>query len=115
MATIVISEFTTQKVSNGLNTYQYTIPVAGVYSMKIRTEKLPASTMTIAIQKNGTPIATTTLAAVDTTNGQSTANLSVLSNCVVNDVISFVLTSSNAVDQQLNSVISFISCYIGTN
>ena len=83
MATITIPNFNTEKVVNGLNTYQYVVTTAAVHNCRIKVDKLPSSTMTITINQNGSPIATTTLVALDESDGQSSAILMVTTNCAV--------------------------------
>lgn len=116
MATVIIPNFLTEKVVNGLNTYQYTITTAAVHNCKIKVDKLPQSTMTVSIVQAGsvnTTLATVTLVAEDQSDGQSSIILNVPANCAINDTISFVLTSSNPADQQLNTVKSIINVHVG--
>lgn len=113
MATITIPNFLTAKVVDGLNTYQYTIQTAAMHICRIKVDKLPSSTMTIAIQQNGTPIASVTCVALDQSDGQSSQILQVCANCALNDVISFVLTSSNPADEQLNTVKAILNIHVG--
>lgn len=114
MATITIPNFLTEKVVQGLNTYQYTVASSAMHVARIRVEKLDASTMTIAIQQNGSTKATTTVPAQTDGGPQSTAELEVTMNCVANDTINFVLTSSAVPDQQLNTVKATLNVHIGS-
>jgi len=113
MATIIIPNFLTEKVVNGLNTYQYTIQTAGVHVAKIRTAHPSSSGMTITISQNGTPRATTTATDVLTPGGQTSSYLATSINCAVNDVITWTISSSNVNDQQLNTVKSTLNLHMG--
>lgn len=113
MATITIPNFLTEKVVNGLNTYQYTVTTAAMHTCRIKVDKLPGSTMTITINQNGSPIATTTLVAVLPYDGQSSAILQACANCAVNDTLSFVLNSSAVDDKQLNTVKATLNIHVG--
>src|ERR1700726_479044 len=107
MATVIIPNFLTEKVVDGLNTYQYTVASAAVHNCRIKMDHQPSSTMTISIVKaasvNAT-LATVTLAAVPDGPSQNTTILQAMANCAVNDTISFVITSSETSDKQLNTI-----------
>lgn len=109
MATVIIPNFNTQKVYVGLNSYQYTIQNAGMHNCKIKVDHRTASAMTISIVQAGSvnaTLATTTLSPTSSSNGdpQSSAILNTIANCQPGDTITFVLTSSAAIDEQLNTV-----------
>jgi hypothetical protein len=115
MATITIPNFLTEKVVNGLNTYQYTALSAAMHIAKIRVTKPSGSGMTISIQQNGSTKATVTLNGDSSGYGhQNTQELAVTMNCSINDTIAFVLTSSTASDEQLNSVVATLNIHIGS-
>lgn len=114
MATVIIPNFLTQKVVNGLNTYQYTIQNAGLHNCKIKTDHREASSMTISIVQagsNNATLGTITLSPTSSAagNSQSSAVLNTIANCQPGDTISFVLTSSAQIDNQLNTVKSRIT------
>lgn len=109
MATIVIPNFTTQKTMVGLNTYTYTIQTAGLHVCRMVVSKHQTSTLTASITQAGSvtaTLATATAHSVASTGtvGQSSIILEATANCAVNDVISFVLTSSGSTDKELNTV-----------
>jgi len=112
MSTIVIPSFTAgQKVVSGLNTYQYTIQEAAVHLCRIEVDHHLVSQVTITINSNGSPIATMTLPG--TTQVQGTAILQATVNNAVSDVITFVISSSNVDDEQLNNIKSRIIVKVG--
>ena len=118
--TIVIPNFLTQKAVVGLNTYQYTIQTAGVHSCRISVDHLNESTLTVSIVQAGsvnTTLATATLPGGTTPAGapQGTITLIATANCAASDTISFVLTSSNPADQQLNTVKAKLNVHMGVS
>lgn len=115
MSTIIIPNFLTEKVVTGLNTYQYTINTAAMHVARVRVSKQPDSGMTITINLNGSPVATTTLVPVEPGGGNSTAVISATMNCAANDVVTFVLSSSTSSDQQLNTIKAILNVHIGSS
>lgn len=118
MATIVIPNFNTQKVVDGLNSYQYTIATAGMHTCRIEVDHREASTITIAIVQAGSinsTLATMTLPGSTTASGgpQATAILQALANCAVSDTLTFTLTSSTPIDQDLNTVKARLNIHMG--
>jgi hypothetical protein len=118
MATVIINNFTTQKVVSGLNTYQYTIQTAGLHTCRIEVDHREASALTISITQSGShsgTLASMTLQPNSSIQGQpdSTAILMALANCQIGDVVSFVLSSSAAIDQQLNTVKARLNIHVG--
>lgn len=114
MATITIPNFTTgQKVVSGLNTYQYTVASAAMHVAHIEVDHHLSSQLTVSIQQNGSTISTITLPG--TTQVQGTAILVTTMNCALNDVISFVLSSSASVDNQTNTVKSRLIVKVGSS
>ena len=97
----------------GLGTYTHTVKQAGFFNMSAQCVENPPSGMSIAIQLNGTPIKTGTITSTEV--AQQTLNVRIDNvSCAVNDVISFVLTSSAANDQGLNTVkTTFIATRVG--
>lgn len=118
MATILIPNFLTQKVVDGLNTYQYTIQSTGLHNCRVEVDHIESSTMTISIVQAGSvnaTLATVTLPGGTSIAGspQATTILMVCANCAVSDTISFVLTSSAAIDKQLNTVKARLNVHVG--
>lgn len=110
MATVTLSNFIAEKVVNGLNTYQYTVATAAVHVAKIRVPVTPPSGLSIVINQNGSPIATATVPAALQTHMELTASI----NCAVNDIITWVLTSSTASDEQLNTIQAILNLHVGS-
>jgi hypothetical protein len=118
MATIIIPNFLTQKVVNGLNSYQYTTASTAMHTCRIEVIHREASTMTVSIVQAGSvnaTLATMTLAAGSSTSGgpQGTVILQACANCVSGDTLTFVLTSSAAIDEQLNTVKALLNIHVG--
>jgi hypothetical protein len=116
MATITIPNFLTEKVVNGLNTYQYTVGSTAMHTCRIVVDHLDSSTMTVAITQSGsvsTTLATVTLPGLPAGSPQTSIILQACANCVSGDVLSFVLTSSNTDDQQLNTVKARLNIHVG--
>jgi hypothetical protein len=118
MATIVIPNFLTEKVVNGLNTYTYTVGSASMHTCRIEVDHRDTSTLSIAITQAGSvnaTLATATLPGSSNAAGspQSAFILMATANCQVSDVISFVLTSSAAIDQGLNNVKARLKVTVG--
>jgi hypothetical protein len=118
MATIVIPNFLTEKVVNGLNTYTYTVGSTAMHTCRIEVDHREASTMTVSITQAGSVNTTLSTATLPGTVGsagmpQNTFILMGLANCVSGDVISFVLTSSAAIDQNLNTVKARLKVTVG--
>lgn len=112
--TVIIPNFLTQKVVNGLNTYQYTVQNTAMHVARIRTTHPTNTGITITINQNGSPVATVTPAATLPDTGQTSTELHTTINCTSGDVISFALSSSAAPDEQLNTVVSTINVYVGS-
>ena len=115
MANVNIPNFLTPKEVNGLNTYQYTVQTAAMHVASIRMDRRQNSAFTISIQQNGTPMNSVTVQPVDVSAIQSSQSLSATMNCAVNDVISFVLSSSAPIDQQLNTISALLNVHIGSS
>jgi hypothetical protein len=96
---------TESNIEMGLNTFTYTVLVAGIYNFIIQSSLLPPSGLSIVINQNGSPVAT----SAAPTATQSHVELEAPGvNCAVNDVITFVLTSSVALDAGTKSLINII-------
>lgn len=93
MATVIIPDFNSEKVVDGLNAYQYTIKEAGMHVCRIRVSHLPTTGISISINQNSVSRAAVTLASRQQDSSQSNDVLMVTINCAINDVIEFALTS----------------------
>jgi hypothetical protein len=118
MATINIPNFLTQKVVNGLNNYQYTTTTSAMHTCRIEVNHREASTMTIAIVQAGShnaTLATITLPGGSSVQGmpQGTYILQATANCVSGDTLTFELSSSAAIDEQLNTVVAKLNIHVG--
>jgi hypothetical protein len=96
---------TESNIEAGLGTFVYTVTVAGIYNFVIQSAILPPSSLSIVINQNGSPIATS--AAPSATQSHVELEASGI-NCSVNDSITFVLTSSAASDTSTKSLINII-------
>jgi hypothetical protein len=118
MATIVVPNFLTQKTYNGLNSYQYTVASAAMHTCRVEVDHREASTMTISIVQAGSvnsTLATMTLPGGTSTAGgpEATAILQALANCAIGDTLTFVLSSSAVIDEQLNTVKARLNVHVG--
>jgi hypothetical protein len=117
MATIIVPNFNTVKEYTGLNTYQYTVTAASMHNCSIKVEHRDASTMTISIvqagSNNATLVTTTLVPATNVGDPKSVASLNVIANCSIGDTLSFVLTSSTAIDNNMNTVKATINVHQG--
>lgn len=96
----------------GLGTYTFTVTsaTAGMITVQATASENPPSGLSIALQKNGSPVATSTAP----TTAQGTINIQTTMNCVATDVISVVITSSAAIDNQLNTVKTLVTLRQGS-
>lgn len=99
------------KVLSSLDTYQYTVLSNGVYEvqMTVMPLSLPSSII-IQIKQNSSVI---------TTSPAPSANQQVMSqsasiNCVANDVISVILSSSQASDTGRNAFKGILDIHVGS-
>jgi hypothetical protein len=111
MATITLGQFNNQICVQGLNTYNYTVKVAQSHFCKMRVVHQPGSTLTAHIQNNSVDLVTVTLVAQPDGPGQSSICIEAPVNSAINDVISFIISSSNAIDQQPNAVVAFLEIH----
>ena len=93
----------------GLNTYTYTVVNTGIHTAKIETDIRASSNITVTISQSGSVSATLATGTVQptilpNTTSRSSLILLGLANCAIGDVISFVITSSTPIDQDLNTV-----------
>jgi hypothetical protein len=104
-----ISNIESTHVIAELDTYNYTVLKAQMYTVELDMSEQPPSGLSINIQQNGSSKATST----QPTTAQSHIPLRIVMNCAVNDVISVVLSSSNSNDQQLNSIKGILNIHEG--
>lgn len=125
------------QVGVGLPTYTYTVPAAstaypfggaGVYNVKVQVTVpnglidsgagsgvayvapvLSSSGVSYVVNQNGTPVFTSATLGAYQTEAESKTML----QCAVADVITVVFSSSNAIDNLLNSVKSIVSIGMG--
>jgi hypothetical protein len=117
----------TSTVLGGLGTFVGTITTAGFYTCSIKsfvpyqaagssadsTSTTGQSGLQIVIKQNSTTKATIGGSASNPTPTQPTLSGSVVINAAANDTVSFVLTSSNAVDSAPNAIKSIINVFPG--
>lgn len=116
MATITIPNFLTEKVVNGLNTYQYTTINTAMHVIRVNVTQPPASGMTITLSQSGSQSATlaTVTLPQSTVDIQGNYILQATANCVSGDVLSVALSSSQPIDKQLNTVVAKIIVKVGS-
>jgi hypothetical protein len=85
---------TQSNVIAGLGTFTYTVPKSGCYAFSIQSNLQPPSQLSVVINNNGTPIDSSTTPTINSTH----LELAVVQACSINDVITFVLTSSAFID-----------------
>ena len=94
----------------GINTYNYTFSDTGFYNLQFVSTEDTNSTLSVVVNQNGSPIYTNA-----TLPGSGTIrdiNFKLGINATATDTLSVVVTSSAAIDNQLNTVKTTIS--IGT-
>lgn len=86
----------------GLGTMTYTIPTggAGLYNVSVQCQETPPSSLTIVVNKNGSPVFTAPVESVTQSAFQFKTTFLVADA----DVITVVLASGAAVDNLLNSI-----------
>lgn len=106
MSNILIKD--TNFINVGLGTMTYAIPSTGIYNVQVQSTEVPASSLSIVVNKNGSPIFTAPV--LSPTQQAVQFRISFLATAA--DVITVVLSSGAAVDNQFNTVKTNIS--IGT-
>lgn len=93
----------------GLPTWTYTVPTggAGLYNVHVESTEGPVSAVSILVKKNGSTVFTAP--TLSPTQGAIQFKQSLL--LAAADVVTVVMASANAVDNQLNSVKT--TCTIG--
>lgn len=87
-------------VTVGMGTETFTIPTTGLYNVALQSTEIPPSGISIVVNKNGSPIYTAPVLSPT----QSAIQFKTGFSAVAADVITVVLSSSNANDLLLNSV-----------
>lgn len=95
----------------GLGTSTLTILSAGMYTFEVKTTLPLGSGVQIVINQNGSPLVTSGGVATEPTPTQPSIGASTAVNCAAADVMTVVLSSSNAVDALPNAVKSVINVY----
>lgn len=99
-------------VVTGLGTWTHTTTQASLYSMAIRCSEIPPSGLSIVINHNGSPIATSAAPAAS----QQVINLEAKNIfCAMGDTISAVLSSGVLIDTQPNTLKASITVGRGSN
>lgn len=98
MSNILIQN--TPFVSVGLGTNTFTIPTPGLYYVSVQSIETPPTGLVIVVNKNGSPIYT----APVITPTQSALQFKTDFLAAAADVITVVLSSSAAIDAQLNTL-----------
>ncbi len=95
------------QITCGLNTMTYTVPSGadGAYNVAVQSTEIPPSGISIVVNKNGSPVLTAP--TLSPTQNAIQFKLSLL--LAAADVITVVLSSSAAIDNQLNSVKTNVS------
>jgi len=111
----------------GLGTFAYTVVTPGMYSLNVQST-LPyesgtyndssvvpsvASALQIVIKQNASTLVTVGGAATNPTPTQPSLSAGFKIQAVAGDVLSVVLSSANAIDNQPNSVKSNINLFLG--
>lgn len=96
-------------VIRGLGTYTYTVNTAGLHSVESRGNMLPGSGLSVVINHNGSPVASSAAPSA----AQSVMSIQALGiQCAVNDTLSIVYSSSVNSD---NSQVSIATVMLGLN
>ena len=93
----------------GLGTWTYTVTQAGPFYVSASSTEVPPSSLSIVINQNGSPKATSTA----TTASQDRVRISIDLNCAASDVITVVISSAAAIDNQLNTVKTLVNLRAG--
>jgi len=87
-------------IAVGLGTYTYTVAAAGPFFVSASSSENPPLGLSLVINQNGSPKVSTAPVAA----GQTHLDTQVKLNCAASDVITIVISSSLAIDNQLNTV-----------
>lgn len=105
-----ITGITKTKVLNQLDTYNHTALATSMYVVEVDMSEQPPSGLIITIQQNGSQKAISSAPAALQLN----TKLRVLLNCVANDVITVILSSSSNNDKQLNCIKGILNIHQGS-
>lgn len=95
----------------GLGTLTYTVASTGRYSVKVQLSENPPSGLSVVVNNNASPVFT----APVITPTQIAQQFKVSLSLTAADVITVVLASSSAIDNQLNTVKTSVSIGLGDN
>lgn len=90
----------------GLGSFTYTVSSAGPFSVNVMSSVNPASSLSITIAQSGSQ--SVSVSSVAPSSVQSHIELSNKFNCAVSDVLTVTISSSAAIDEQLNTVESIV-------
>lgn len=99
MATTITGIFQA-KVINALDTYNHTTLQAQMYTVSLGLTEQPPSGVIITIQQNGVTKASASAPAAS----QAAMSLKTTMNCAQGDLLSVIVASSSASDQNINSI-----------
>lgn len=102
---ITIQNLDSSKVISSLDTYNYTVPAAGIYNISAQMNEIPTSSLSVVIKVN----TVTKASSATPTANQSIVDLQLQYNCALNDIISFVVSSSAAVEAGSNQIKGIIN------
>lgn len=105
-----ITRIDQSKVISQLDTYNHTALQNSMYMVSVDMSEVPPSGISIVINQNGSPKATSTAPSAT----QSNIKLQVVLNCAASDVIGIAITSSNAIDKALNGIKGILSIHTGS-
>lgn len=87
-------------VSGGIQTYTYTIPTTGLYTVRFQVLDTPASSLSVLVKNGVTTVYTAPTLGVAQSAMQFTKELL----CTAADVITVVMASAAAVDNKPNNI-----------
>lgn len=87
-------------IAVGLGTYTYTVGAAGPFAVSAKCTENPPSSISIVINQNGSPKAT----SVAPSSAQNHIEVRTNLNCAASDTITIVISSSAPIDNQLNTI-----------
>lgn len=92
-------------VNVGLGTMTHTTLQSRIYNVSVQSTETPPTSLSIVVNQNGTPIYT----APVITPTQSALQFKTKFMAAANDVVTVVLSSSDPIDNQLNTLKTTIS------
>lgn len=97
----------------GLGTYTHTVANSTMYKVQAHCEENPASSVSIVISQSGSTTATITSTAP--ASDQNHIEVQKVFNCVAGDVLTVTISSSAAIDNQLNTVKTIVNVSQGSS